>query len=569
MKKSILIFALIAAVLLCACGEKDPEKIVLDGVYNGTLIEVAGLDEGARFVNFREMFYHDGKVQLLGTVMNETSSETAILSYDTDSEKWEQLALPYDGSIRSLALSDDGYLFISSTYDMESFRDTYTIVAADTDSVLWEKPLDDFLTLPERFWGSVYAVDGGDDWYIAAADTVVKLDSDGNVLSSEILSGEARGMFNADDGVHIYGRDFHSILSASDGVLRDDEQWQKAMENANGGISVGGGYDLIKSNEIGLYGVNVAEGTTELLMNWVNSGIAEAPSSVAMVSEDVIFVYRSDYNASLAGETGLWKYEKCPDDAIPEREIIRITYSETGRGKIPLAAVQFNKSQAKYHVVCEEYSAGGGDYLTMAEGINTMLLDGSIGDIVEFDFVTDLEKYGTKGYLADLNTLMGDLIAADDIFGCVRTACETNGKLYGIPQEFQIWTCTVKDGALDDYSIWNTDAFVDCYQKLASEGKYIISNTSRAAINTYLHDGMMQSFIDFDAGTCDFDSDEFRSLIAFLADLPEENSCELEYWNENHYVTDEIFLYEALIGSYSEWGQLISIYQGEGYDSVG
>ena len=566
MKKLFLLIPLILALFFFSCGERPPEKVKLTGVYNGTRMEIGTLAEGEQFANFRGMYARDGMLNLVGAVMTETTMENVIISLDTATGEWSRTELPIESQPNSMAASENGYLFVTSDFDRTTFRETYYLIGADADSVLWEKPLSDFIELPERFFGNVSAAEHEGVWYIAVGETLISLNAEGSVIASDTMAGEIGGMFSADDGLHVWGRGFHTIISGD--TLREDAAWRSAMDGVNS-LTLGSGYDFYKSSEMGLYGVNVADGTSELVMNWVNSGIASAPNNIAVLSEDVIYCYRSDYAASLSGETGIWRYEKCPEDELPERTVIRVTYSETGRGKIPLAAVQFNQSQAEYFIVCEEYYSADTPYATMAEGIDAMLLDGSIGDIVEFDTLADFEKYGSKGYLADLNPLLTDVIAPEDIFGCVRTACETDGKLYGIPQEFALWTCAAKDGALDAYAVWNTEAFIDAYKKQTAAGKYILANTSRAGIFSYLRDGMLQSFIDFDTGTCSFDSEEFVTLLDFLASLPEENACELEYWNENHYVTDEIFLYETLIGSYSEWAHTAAIYEGKGYDHAG
>ncbi|MBE6612380.1 MAG: extracellular solute-binding protein [Ruminococcaceae bacterium] len=565
MKQFILTLALASALAFTACGKDTPDKITLTGVYNGTPVEIGALSEGEQLSNLREMYASDGVLHLVGSVMSEAGMEQVILTMDA-AGKWERTVLPITEQARAMASSEEGYLFVTSEFDMTTFTERFVLMGADPDEVLWEKPLGELFELPERYHSTPMIAGHDGAWYVAVEDTLLSLDADGTVLASDVMTDSVRGLFAADDGLHVWGQGFHSIIDGD--AIREDAAWKSAMEGVNTVIP-GGGYDFCKTSEMGLYGVHAAEGTSELLMNWVSSGIPAVPGNIAVMSEDVVYIYRSDYADTLTGERGLWRYEKCPEDALPERQIIRVTYSENGRGKIPLAAVQYNKSQAEYFVVCEEYSATGGDYVTMAEGISRMLMDGSVGDIVELESLTELETYGAKGYLADLNTLTGDLIAADDIFGCVRTACETDGKLYGIPQEFALATCAVKSGALDAYGTWDLSAFMELYDDLTAEGRFITANLSAAGITEFLRETLMGSFVDLEAGESRFDSEEFRAAMEFLASLPEKNACGLNVWNENHYVTDEVFLFEATVGCYSEWAMLMAAYRGEDFDAVG
>ena len=338
------------------------------------------------------------------------------------------------GEYNGLAVSEDKYLLMETSFNDQTFQNEYVLHEVSGESAVWTKSASEIITLPDNYWGGIYIASADGKWCIGAGTSFALVTSGGTVEKTETLPAEISGLKKDTDGrLHVWGRGFHKIMDEN-GSLSDAESLKAGVGN----LYFTKDYDYCYTNENGLYGHSAETELDTEIMNWTNSGIvfSRGVRNLAVVSPETIYIYGSD---GIGGETGLWKYTKSDDIVLDSAAIINVDYTEDGRNQIPLAAVKFNAAQANYHIVLNERSSSdtNGDLM---DSLDKAILAGSIGDIVVTQDIDTLRKYGERGVFADLYSLMNDDMSADDIFGCVRQACEINRKLYGIPREFTLET---------------------------------------------------------------------------------------------------------------------------------
>lgn len=560
MKKLMAVTAIIAILLtFVSCGtigKDNKDKITLTGVYTKNAVKLK--DD---FTNYDNISMYDNRLYLIGSLPEDGDGRKTVAVIDPDSLKTEYTSLPINAYVNTIAADGDDWLISASSFDQTTSQTEHYICHAKNGEIIWKNGARNYLALPEFYFDSVHTAMGGGRWYVGADREAAEISSDGKLLRTYALPGRIQGMACDTEGVlHVWGWDYHHTLKGS---AMSEEGWKKAV---NKDVCFGDGFSCYILDETGLNGYDAAGGTSTILVNWVNSSIMRSHiRSMAVVSPELIFIYGYDI---IDGETQLWKYVKSKDRVLSGDQIIRITYMENGRHRIPLAAVKFNTMQKDYYVVCDEYSSAYADsgYSVVFDYIDKRIVDGDIGDIIVSVNAEDVAKYADKNLLCDLYTLMGDDFPADDIFGCIRRLCETDGKLYSLPQDFKLTTYTMKSSLLSDIDVWNVKAFIELDDKF--DGQLLLSMTREEVYYT-LRDSVICECIDFTKGSCDFESELFVSFLEYLSSLPENDPTERNY-SDNYYANDEVALYRAFIGSYSQYAQMMYVFgEGEEVSAVG
>lgn len=551
MKRFLLLWCMIAVpffMISCKNDAVNTQSQMLTGVF--TKEEIL-FDKN--FTPNGSLTTEENFMYLMGTTMTDegNTSSVAVLNMEDMTISYDILT---DDTYESLAVSNGNYLLTSSCFDEMTFQNIYTIHSIMDESVLWERSVNDMLTLPDYYWGQVYLASMENNWYVGGSTALAKLSQDGMVIQLENLPSDITGMAKDAEGVlHIWGNDYHKIMENT-GEWIDAPHWTMANSSE---YFFGGEYDYYCKNENGLIGYAMDTSESTEVLNWVNSGlISSGIRDMIIVSPETVYIYGND---GIGGKTGLWKYTKADDVVLTDVEIIRVTYNEDGRNKIPLAAVKFNAAQSQYRIVCEEFSSAytGSDLM---DSFDKAILAGNIGDIVVTQDFDTYRKYGEKGVYADLYTLMNNELSEDDIFGCVRCACEIDGKLYGLPQEFSLDTYAIKQGCID-LETWNLEAFITLSDSLTT-GKSILLSMTQEDVYNALRDSIIAECIDFENHTCSFDSDIFLHFLEYIASLPQENTAEMD-WNENNYINGKAALFNSNINSYASYYQMKSVFGEE------
>jgi len=572
--RHLKIFVLTAAVLigLSACTAEKTDDESVNSVndletaedFSGTY-DKAAVSLEDNFSGGQCMLYDNGYVYLIGRIKdNSETPSIACAVINTADMSAEYMSVPVEGNIKSMAKLGDSYLYAVSEYDSATSTSVYNIYCIKDGEIQWKVPFSGTVSLPEFFFDKVYVSSDGTKCYAGADTSLAVISADGTVEEVKALPDAVKGVDCDNSGtLHVWGKTFHYTMDST-GNLTENSLIQSMMKKyaANGYCFLGEGYDCYFTNETGLYGYDTESDAVTPLMNWVNSGIVSNNNMLlAVASPDMIFCYG---NNGLGGTNGLWKYTKSDGETVNQKEIVKITYIENGTNKIPLAAVKFNEAQSKYHVECCEYSSNvdSNGELSVFDALDMAILQGNAGDIVVTDNIDSMQKYAQKNLFADLY----ELIAADgelskeDIFGCVRQAFEIDGRLYGIPREFVLRTLACKADKIDSNTIWNTKSFID-YSGGLSGQQAIYSMTQNGVYNA-LKNSVLSECIDFENSTCSFDSGTFAEFLNYYASMPQNDESGYEY-GQNVYITDEVALYDARIGSYAEYAQMMNVFGGD------
>ncbi len=542
---SIIVLCLL---LFTSCGKSANTKdllICITDCFSHTAVDT-------EVENIRSVFSTDSGIFILGSV-NIGGEYIQVISKISDSDSSSTLTklnLPENMGINGACMDNVGnILFQSVSFDPDTFTQKCYVHYIVEGEIKWSQALDDFVDIEEH--ASAYLESVDDVWYVAYGNRLLRFDRDGNILRNDTLPSTAVGIFISGGSAHVLGRDFHAI--ASDYGTEKSDVWMDALKEKNiyNGAIISGtaGYDYIYNTDNALIGCTVG-GEDEIILNWLNSDlIGSYASSVQIESKDVVYV---SYNDFYSGESGLYRLERMPDYELPASQIIKIDYCENGSRQIPTAAKKFNESHTDVRVICNELGTDS------AERLNADLAAGTAGDIIELQHYIEDENYISKGVFLDLYSIGEAAIKPDEIFGCVRHAFETDGRLFVIPYTFSIGTITVKKGTISADE-WTVDRFIGEYEKAREKGVHLIDNMSRESVLNTLSGALWNRYIDYGNAKCDFDSESFEDTLKWLKSLPESDA--FNKYSENHFgdgtlIADvcAIFNISSYVQTLARWG---------------
>ncbi len=575
-----------------------------------------------------QMFYIRDTAQIL--ILGGNNDGSALYLTDVDFSGFNEINLNFDRPENSQSylrttVSPDGFIYILMTlmdygdfklpdyddpdFDYENFdyeamneacQYSYTLYKLSSDGqIVSESPVENL---------EKYGDGDSPDGTIHIQD--ITADANGNIIltaySDEDMylvmneSGEITGKIDKGD-VHwvnsistdsegnpvcvVYGLkgaaieyvDVESKKFTDSGISIDDSL---NINRINAGI---GEYTLFASTQSSLYGIDKDNKTTEII-NWVDSDISgDTVRSVIGLDDGDFIIYYDNYSNGTSGFSRLTK--RNPEELANQTIItIGMLYSDQA---ITSKITDFNKSQTDYRIKIADYSKynewddeGEKRLNSASKQLKLDIVSGNAPDmIVTYDY-TLISELAPKGTFTDLSTYLekdGDL-SKDDIMPNILKASEIKGKIYSLSPNFSVNTLACKTKFFDKEN-WTLDELIDTYHEHPDMQLTRYGNSKESALE--LAASMMYQFIDYDKAECHFDSDEFKKLLEFCNEFPDEDEQinwetatqdEMEaYWNETEVacLNDKALLDSVYLGDLKEYGTEKSVYFNDDITLVG
>lgn len=282
---------------------------------------------------------------------------------------------------------------------------------------------------------------------------------------------------------------------------------------------------------------------TEKLFDWFDLGLQtahieykaffDADSGVVFyidefgVKVESAYIRRSDLPEYLAWYTE--KYGESEVSALTERQVVKVVASDeviqdgkkifTPVDKIIRNLNRFRRGNMQYDI---QLTRIAGDESEASSSLMRMMLSGDVPDVVVFSDSIMSRNFDSSVF-ADLYGFMdNDKTHGRDAFlPCVTTSFEDkDGRLPFLTTEFALSTIA---GLRDNFEKpgWTIDEFLDFAENLPTDKKltdlYINDgNTPSTELLNKLLGCLIDSFIDYDSKTCNFDSVEFSRLLKVI-----------------------------------------------------
>ncbi|MBQ7931882.1 MAG: hypothetical protein IJ334_12815 [Clostridia bacterium] len=125
------------------------KDVVFDDNFNinGSMFE----ENGMIYV----MGYTFNEDQIIGTMAKLNTSDMSVTYEALPDEVWENVV--------DFVVTDTGIYIVQSTFDMDTFTESYTLSVVKDNTIISEKPLDTYLNLPDDFWGNINIIAADDN----------------------------------------------------------------------------------------------------------------------------------------------------------------------------------------------------------------------------------------------------------------------------------------------------------------------------------------------------------------------------------------------------------------------
>lgn len=383
--------------------------------------------------------------------------------------------------------------------------------------------------------GNGYMVAGGKLWVLdGELNPLFSLDQEGGGYNDPVaLGGGAVGLLSnySDLATDTYGYQLQVVDV-------EKQSWGATYvlpANVYEAYPGGGDYLFYYMKGDTLYGCKAGEAPEgggkiqaegEELLNWLDADVnANNVQFFTFLSDGRVAVLTQDYSWGSGRDNFELAILTATDrSTLPEKTIITLgalSFGYSDRNKV----VAFNRSSDQYRIEVTDYSqfnteddpSGG------LSRLSTEIIAGKIPDILVTDGMP-LDQLAAKGMLEDLwpwidgdTELGGREALMEHVFD---VASDSEGHLYQVFSSFTIDTVAGAPSVVGDRMSW-TVADLEAALAAMPEGCTLFSTTDDApSLLQRVLAQNMKDFVDWDTGKCSFDSDEFRAILQFCAELP-------------------------------------------------
>lgn len=569
MKKLKKIAAMAAAIVLCmscafSCGKektKTPQTadMVLTNSYKSvelTAPENVADIQGATYLKDCEKVILSCYDENYDTVLYSTDLEftdytkiDAELDLNTNAQNSFIFAPADDGTLYALLTSTthgdmeepnwDDPDFDYENFDYEAYEaaaeSTYTIYKLDSEGKQISKnEIKDLDKAIETDYGIYISgiICCGEDQILARingnSESLVILNTDGSI-GDKIKSDDINwidGLGKDSSGKIVCtaynneGQGFYIVDTEKKTLEKTDTVIDNNNSYTIGGIIGGtGDYIVFLPTNNGIFGIK-EDGTYEEIVNWIDSDIdgSNISSVLGLDNGDfIIFERGGDYNSVKLSRLTRRAAEELSDTMVIT---IGLMWSDS---QITEKITEFNKSNDKYRIKIKDYSEYD-DYNeetekydnTSADQLKNDIISGKAPDIICIYDNSVINSLASKGVFADLYPFMekDSEVTKDKFLPNILEALENDGKLYSMSPSFTVNTLIAKTKFADKEN-WTFDDMIETYNNLPEGMKLLKGENNKNQVFSYFWYTMMSDFLDFENGSCSFDSPEFIKFLEF------------------------------------------------------
>lgn len=276
-----------------------------------------------------------------------------------------------------------------------------------------------------------------------------------------------------------------------------------------------GQYDFLLYDEKAVYGFDLAAqkknpgSAGEELFTWLDSDInGYCVTGLYLAGDGRLCVTVADWGNE---DTAIVMLERTKADQTPQREEIMLATVE-GESNLTAMAVKFNRGNSQYHLTVKGYES-------LTDLYNAVLAKESI-DLVDLSGI-NVQKLAAQGFFEDLAPYVdrSEAFGRSDFVDGIMDVYTFDNKLVGIPASFTLRT-VVGNGAQQELqgglSLEGLLAAAESHP-----GVLAFDGLTKEEMMRYLMMFNEDAFIDWDTGTCHFDSEVFQAVLEYVNQFPD------------------------------------------------
>lgn len=215
--------------------------------------------------------------------------------------------------------------------------------------------------------------------------------------------------------------------------------------------------------------------------------------------------------------------------------------------------MRFNARSSKYRIVIDDYESSFEPQGWVCTQLDASLVSSNPPDMIEFGLL-NIIKYAEKGVLEDLAPYveMSTVLNMDDIPDNVVKGLTFDNKFVCLPTSFCVEYVSARMWQTEELENWSMEdvyKFSEMYPKSAGE---LVSNGVGGRmergwlLEEFCARYCLDKFVDWEQGTCSFDNEEFRGLLAWVekygADTEKEELSAGAVYRSYEYIPQNVML---------------------------
>lgn len=387
---------------------------------------------------------------------------------------------------------------------------------------------------------SINVDEAGNLTIISGENQIIRVDAQGKETERTQIESSDMGytsqIFAKEDGnlqIISYNDDWTKMYISEYNMTTNQMEEKIELPGNMSGYNIyeGTSTDLLLSNSFGMYTYNIGDAEPTKVMDYINSDLATYGLYNIHFIDDNTFVAK--YYDSINYTDTVAKFTYVDPKDIPDKTSFVLGCNYLG-SDVKRRVIDFNKTNSKYRITIKDYSAYNtvDDYTLSTTQMNNDIISGKMPDIMVIDASQDISSWANKGLLADV----GELIAKDEELSKVEflqnvwDAFSVNGKLYTVVSGFNVQTMTARRDVVGDRTQWTMPEFVEFMKTQGEDVKPFGDDMVRSNVLYYVMTYCGSDFVDVNSGKCNFDSEEFISMLEYANTFPEEFSE--DYWED-------------------------------------
>lgn len=371
-------------------------------------------------------------------------------------------------------------------------------------------------------------IDTGSDWLSAMG-----VASNGTVLITRYGNGAGMECLEVDLANKALGKTHNGLPSSyNSGSL---------ISTPDGGLLVNDGSRLWK--------YDLETETTEEILTWTDCDINGSYVQMIQTLEDGrIAVLSNNWSSNTQELAYLTKTEAAK---VTQKEIITLATMWSDQN-LQEAVVNFNKKSDAYKVRIITYFDDTTEwtetkYQDAVTALNNAITSSNCPDIIDLSN-SNTSSYVSKGLLLDLAPyLESSSVKREDLMESVLDAYTFDNTLVCIPTDFRISTIMGRTSQLGDRTSWTIKDVME-FANQYPDAKLLNYSNKSSMLSTCLQYSS-EAFIDYNAGTCNFESQDFLDVLEFCNTFDAETEWDREGESFPKQISDgKILLNDVSIG---------------------
>ena len=507
-KRFAILLTLLAALLLCGCGEKADEQRWLWSSEEitppsdfGYVLTVASTEDEVFAVSHTALGrYENGEITVLDTI------------YSADAPAMVYGASGYGDTLYLLAGEmRPQYTENGEPRENPDFSGKYTVIAyrsgARAEAVSFQLSESDVLS------GLLALSDEYMLCWTATDAWVVSLAEGGSVYPQQV-SGEIVAPTTSRSGMWLWVKQGETFgfypLTATENALGDLTQPEDCPRLCTATVSRNDGCLLNSGGTLSLY--QPGRNTDVPLANWHDCALADATVTSIVQCSDNTWLCASDFDGKI------WSIRR---EVISEGKQTLHIAAAVGSLELDELVKQFNRAHRDCVAVIDYYPENAYDRLC------TEMMAGDGPDVLD---LTWLSLPLNSSYLVDLYPYIdADPDVDRDMFvPTVISSLELNGQLTSLPAAFVVLTMTARVADVGERTDWTIEELQNLWEQRTDDIFLMSGWMDRHNYLSWLATLTTGDFIDWENGTARYDSADFIRQLQFC----EAQADYVEYTDE-------------------------------------